>query len=108
MTHRIEILRGIRQGCPISPKLFILCTQMLAYLVVNYPQLEGITFSDYEYRIKIIKSISVKSEVKYLGLMSKELHTRELVNKEERIDITKKSLNHWLMRELSIMAEPLD
>ncbi len=51
MTSRIEILRGIRQDCPISPKLFILCTQMLAYLVVNHPQLKGITISDYEYRI---------------------------------------------------------
>lgn len=39
MTPRIEI----------SPKLFILWTQMLAYLIVNQPQLKGITFFDYEY-----------------------------------------------------------
>ncbi len=162
MTSRIEILRGIRQGCPISPKLFILCTQMLAYLVVNHPQLKGITISEYEYRIsqfaddtviflkdksivkkalKIIsvfsgasglclnfkkcelfplfscneeniESIPVKFEVKYLGLkMFKEIHTsihtRELVNIEERIDSMKKSLNHWLMRDLSIMGRIL-
>ncbi len=126
---------------------------MLAYLVVNHPQLKGITFSDYEYRIsqfaddtviflkdksivkkalKIIsvfsgasglclnfkkcelfplfscneeniESISVKFEVKYLGLkMFKEIHTRELVNIEERIDSMKK-----LMRDMSIMGRIL-
>lgn len=48
MTPRFEILRGIRQGCPTSPKLFILFTQMLAYLVVNHVQLKGITISDFE------------------------------------------------------------
>lgn len=41
MTPRIEI----------SPKLFILLTQMLAYLIVNQPQLKGITFFAYEYWI---------------------------------------------------------
>lgn len=51
MTPKIKISRGIRQGCPISPKLFILCTQMLAYLIVNHPQIKGINIFDYEYRI---------------------------------------------------------
>ncbi len=39
--------------------------------------------------------------------MFKEIHTRELVNIEERIDSMKKSLNHWLMRDLSIMGRIL-
>ncbi len=51
MTPRIKIYRGIRQGCPISPKLFILCTQILAYLIVSHSELKGITFIDYEFRI---------------------------------------------------------
>lgn len=51
MTPKIKISRGIRQGCPISPKLFILCTKMLAYLIVNHPQIKGITIFNYEYRI---------------------------------------------------------
>lgn len=51
MTPKIKISRGIKQGCPISPKLFILCTQMLAYLIVNHPQIKGINIFDYEYRI---------------------------------------------------------
>lgn len=51
MTPRIDISRGIRQGCPISPKLFILCTQMLAYLVVKNSEFKGIKMFDYEFRI---------------------------------------------------------
>ncbi len=34
--------RGIRQGCPISPKLFILTTQMLTLAIVNDLNLQGI------------------------------------------------------------------
>ena len=49
MIPKIKISRGIRQGCPISPKLFILCTQMVAYLIVNHPQIKGITIFDYEF-----------------------------------------------------------
>lgn len=48
---KVKILRGIRQGCPISPKLFILCTQMLAYLIVNHPQIIGVIIFDNEFRI---------------------------------------------------------
>lgn len=55
-----------------------------------------------------IESIPVKSEVKYLGLtISKDSKSRELLNIEDRIDSMKKSLNHWLMRDLSIMGRIL-
>lgn len=50
MTPKFKVLGGVRQGCPISPQLFILCTQMLAYLIVNHPQIKGINIFDYEYR----------------------------------------------------------
>lgn len=39
--------------------------------------------------------------------MFKEIHMRELVNIEERINSMKKSLNHWFMRDLSIMGRIL-
>lgn len=51
MSPRIKVSRGIRQGCPVSPKLFILCTQLLAYLIVNHPEFKGIAIFDYEFRI---------------------------------------------------------
>lgn len=158
MTPRINISRGIRQGCPISPKLFILCTQILAYLVVNNQEFKGINIFDYEFRISQfaddtvfflkdksvvckalniislfskasglninlkkceilplhpcvdtqIMSIPVKSEVKYLGIkLIKEIKKREEKNMNEKIENMKKTLNHWLMRDLSIFGRNL-
>uniref|UniRef100_A0A3P9AV59 Reverse transcriptase domain-containing protein n=1 Tax=Maylandia zebra TaxID=106582 RepID=A0A3P9AV59_9CICH len=51
ITSRIDIFCGIRQGCPISPKLFILCTQLMAYLIVNHSDIEGINIFDIELKI---------------------------------------------------------
>lgn len=39
LTSRFKVQRGIRQGCPISPKLFILATQLLALLIKNSHEL---------------------------------------------------------------------
>lgn len=47
MTPRIKVSCGIRQGCPISPKLFILCTQLLAYLIVNHLEFKGILIMNF-------------------------------------------------------------
>lgn len=46
ITPRINVSCGIRQGCPILPKLFIICTQLLANFVVNNKDLEGIKVCD--------------------------------------------------------------
>jgi len=51
MTPRFEVLRGIRQGCPISPKLFILATQSLIMLINHNPHLQGISIFDKEFKI---------------------------------------------------------
>uniref|UniRef100_A0A3B3S9M5 Reverse transcriptase domain-containing protein n=1 Tax=Paramormyrops kingsleyae TaxID=1676925 RepID=A0A3B3S9M5_9TELE len=42
---------GIRQGCPISPKLFILTTQLLALIIQNDPDLQGINIFEKEFKI---------------------------------------------------------
>ena len=46
LTSRFKIQRGIRQVCPISPKLFILATQLLALQINNSPELQGINIYD--------------------------------------------------------------
>ena len=50
-TPRFEVLRGIRRGCPISPKLFILATQLLTVLFNHTTEIEGITFFNKEFNI---------------------------------------------------------
>ncbi len=48
-----------------------------------------------------IASINVQTEVKYLGLtISKNVRRLEEVNIEKRVVDMKKSLSHWLTRDL--------
>lgn len=51
MTPSFIVSRGIRQGCPISPKLFILTTQLLTLLIKNSHDLQGIIIFDKEFRL---------------------------------------------------------
>ena len=51
ITPRFEVLRGIRQGCPISPKLFILATQLFIMLINHNPELHGISIFDKEFKV---------------------------------------------------------
>ncbi len=51
ITPSFKMSRGIRQGCPISPKLFILTTQMLTLAIVNELNLQGITIFEKEFKI---------------------------------------------------------
>ncbi len=44
-SPRFNLNRGITQGCPISPYLFLLCSQLLADSI-NQSTLRGITVAD--------------------------------------------------------------
>ena len=43
LTERFNILRGVKQGCPLSAILFILCTEVLARAIVSNDDIKGIT-----------------------------------------------------------------
>lgn len=46
-TPRFDLGCGIRQGCPVSPYLFLICAQLLSDLIKQSP-IKGITIADRE------------------------------------------------------------
>ncbi len=50
-SNRFDILCGVRQGCPISPFLFLLVTELLSLSIVQNQELEGISVLGREIKI---------------------------------------------------------
>ena len=50
-TKRFNITRGVRQGCLISPFIFVLVVELLSIHIVNSPEYEGILIFNKEIRV---------------------------------------------------------
>ena len=52
MSDYFSMGRGVRQGCPLSPYLFIIAAEVLAISIRNNPEIKGIVIGKKEYKIK--------------------------------------------------------
>ncbi len=55
ISNSFELTRGIRQGCPVSSLLFILCAEILALKIRKCPSLKGFEFGIHEKPTKIVQ-----------------------------------------------------
>ena len=51
MTNFFQVSRGVRQGCPLSPYLFILCAEILAHKIRGEENIKGIEILNEEIKL---------------------------------------------------------
>ncbi len=76
-SKRFPICRGVHQGCPLSPFLFLIVVEFLSITILNSPSFQGITIFSKE----IILSQLADDTVLFLRDKEQLPATLQLVNK---------------------------
>ena len=50
LSDFFPVFRGVRQGCPLSTYLFIICIELLSYKITTTEDIKGITYANYEFK----------------------------------------------------------
>ncbi|MCG7875526.1 MAG: reverse transcriptase domain-containing protein [Candidatus Thiodiazotropha endolucinida] len=50
LSDFFPIQRGVRQGCPLSPYLFIICIELLSHIVTSTNDIKGIHITGHEFK----------------------------------------------------------
>ena len=50
LSDFFPISRGVRQGCPLSTYLFIICIELLSYKITTTEDIKGITYSKHKFK----------------------------------------------------------
>ena len=66
LSEAFELHRGVRQGCPLSALLFILCVETLACKIRQNQNIQGFKFS-HNGKIKSIKISQYADNTIYLS-----------------------------------------